>query len=126
MMKSFNYCNMDHQNYRRAKKRVQAKKDLFQRIFSFCTTIAILTLINVYFTPGHYWVLYVAFFWGIGLMYETFGFIRQHSIDERWEEREIEKEMKRMKAEDDYLELKEIKKQAPPEKPSTWKDSDLV
>jgi len=90
--------------------------------------------INLFITRGYMWSLWVIFFWGLSVLKEAFdiyGLPGGNSED--WEEREIEKEMERIKRlgdgseravfeEDDLLEEKESVKP-----PSTkWNEDDLV
>lgn len=88
---------MESKYYEKAKKKVEEKKKFHRHLQSYI----IVNLIMVFtgsFRFGWYWA---AFFWGIGLFshfVKAYGFMGLSDDDTEWEEREIEKEVRRMKA----------------------------
>ena len=58
--------NMKDSDIRRmAKNRVEFR----DHIYVYIVVNLVLFAINLWFTPGFYWFLFVAFFWGIGLIF---------------------------------------------------------
>ena len=118
--------------YKKAKKRVKAKKGFFYHFFAYALVLAMLSTImyfenNQEFLP----VIIVGLSWGIGLASHYFGvFGTEHlgflGVNSNWEEEELEKEVERLtrkkelkeriKSEEDYmedpdfLELKEVER----------------
>ncbi len=120
---------MTDQKYERARRRVKEKREFYQHLSSYLTVIGGLFLLNVFTSPGgHLWFIYPALGWGIGLAshyFKVFG-LGQYGSDS-WEEREMEKELRRLNAgqeEEDYLDLPELKREEQPRK--KWDDEDLV
>jgi hypothetical protein len=125
---------MNKHIYEEAKNRVKKKKKFRDNLSSFIVWGGAMLFINLFITRGYMWSLWVIFFWGLSVLKEAFdiyGLPGGNSED--WEEREIEKEMERIKRlgdgseravfeEDDLLEEKESVKP-----PSTkWNEDDLV
>ena len=108
---------------KKAKKRIEAKKGFYAHLGSYVGTILFLFIINFMTSPQHWWFIYPATGWGIGLLghyFGVFGFFGMQGPD--WEEKALQKEMKRLREqnlasefeadntpdlEDDHLELKE-------------------
>jgi hypothetical protein len=125
---------MNKHIYEEAKNRVKKKKKFRDNLSSFIVWGGAMLFINLFITRGYMWSLWVIFFWGLSVLKEAFdiyGLPGGNSED--WEEREIEKEMERIKRlgdgseravfeEDDLLEENESVKP-----PSTkWNEDDLV
>ncbi len=121
----------------RARKRVKEKKEFYGHLVSFATTMPFLIFINLWTSPNFLWFFFPLFGWGIGLVshyYKVFGFFGRSGNE--WEEKAIEKEIKRLKSQsegdkyqeetleldDDYLDLNE-KLKKPNKK---WREDDLV
>ncbi|GJM35892.1 MAG: hypothetical protein DHS20C18_48930 [Saprospiraceae bacterium] len=88
--------------YKKAKKRVQAKKGFFYHLLAYAFTVGMLYAIMHFEKNGEILpVIIVALSWGIGLAthyFKTFG--TEHldflGINSNWEEEELEKEIKRL------------------------------
>ncbi len=126
----------DRKLIEKAKKKVQAKKDFFAHLMSFIGTMVFLFIVNLVTSPDFWWVLFPFAGWGLtvlGHYFSVFGFFGIKSED--WEEKEIAKEMDRLKQKEydpnhidknesiseDRLELKErvqLRK--------NWEDDELV
>ena len=123
---------------KKAKKRVKKKKEFFEHLISFISTMVFLLIINLLTSPGYLWVVWPLLGWGVGLAihyFTVFGFFGLGTED--WEEREFEREMWKIKSkelpedqDDDYLELDsndslELKQQERMYR-KKWDDRDLV
>ncbi|MBU2893098.1 2TM domain-containing protein [Colwellia sp. D2M02] len=81
---------------RKAMKYVEGIKGFYGHLFSFVSSIIVLTLINLFLTPGYLWVLWVIFGWGIGIVshgiqvFEVFSF-----FSPEWEKKQVEKRLGR-------------------------------
>lgn len=122
---------------KRARKRVKEKKEFYSHLISFVSTMLFLIFINLWTSPEFLWFFFPLFGWGIGLTshyFKVFGFFGRTGSD--WEEKAIEKELKRLKSEskednyheesleleDEYLDLnKKVKS-----KETKWREDDLV
>ncbi len=82
--------NID-QKYIKAKKRVEDLKGFYANLISYIIIIPMLALINYYTTwDSHWWFLYPAIFWGLGVVihgFTVFGF------GSDWEERKLKEFM---------------------------------
>lgn len=88
----------DDKLYREARKRVRRKKKFFSHLLSYFTIGLFLTFINWYTRPGHWWVQWVWIGWGIGIFFHAIGLYKRNILfGDEWEEKEIQKEMDRMK-----------------------------
>jgi len=135
--------------YRKAKKRVKAKKNFFIHFGVFSATVALLFTINyITFHEAHIWWAFIpSVAWGIaivahyisvfgvgivGKLLNSFGYDAPEDND--WEANEMKKEMEKIKRQnynksiddnitvpDDKLELKEFKKLR-----DEWDDRDFV
>ena len=74
----------------RAEKIVDEKIGFYHHLYSYIVVNVILAVINILFSPDHWWFIWVSFFWGIGLVTH---FVRTHIYRDRM----IEKEMEKMK-----------------------------
>ncbi len=116
--------------FKAAKKRVKAKKEFYRHLVTFIIVMPFLFAINILTSPFYLWFWYPLLGWGVGLaihFFTVFGF--QGRFYDKWEAKEIEKELRRMKKKNDEfdpgpeeeLELKEFKKLR-----KDWEDSDFV
>ena len=90
----------DSKYYQRARERVEEKKKFHNHLRSYIIVNLIILFTGVFFRG---WMM-AAFFWGIGLFshfVKAYGFFGIGNYDE-WENQEIEKEVKRMKAKEKY------------------------
>ncbi|WP_282782992.1 2TM domain-containing protein [Phaeodactylibacter xiamenensis] len=119
---------MENNSYERARKRVKEKKKFYEHLGSFLIVNIFLFLLNIFTSPSHFWFIYPLLGWGVGLMshyYQVFGFPGMRGETADWEQREMEKELRRLDSgyhDEDHLELKELDKK--PQK--KWRDEDLV
>lgn len=121
---------------KKAAKRVKEKKDFFSHLISFVSTMVFLVILNMLTSPEYWWFIWPLLGWGIGIVshyFTVFGFFGMGTRD--WEEREIRKEIAKIKQkelepdvdedvlelEDDRLELKDKIKLR-----RNWDDQDLV
>ena len=125
----------EEQLYFEAKKIVKKKKRFYRHLGAYIAVNSVFFFI-VFFDSGTFEWLFPMSFWGIGLFthyMSVFGFPGKNGLGgSEWEQQEIEKEMDKLRSENDIsevnlsldkdeLELKEfqtLRKQ--------WKDSDLV
>ncbi|MBT8508413.1 histidine kinase [Methanomicrobiaceae archaeon CYW5] len=84
--------------YRKAKKRVEEIRGFYLALAAYLLVNAFLAVINYLFTPGFWWVLFVAFFWGIGIIVQAYRvFAKNRFLGEEWEERKIREIMEKEK-----------------------------
>jgi uncharacterized membrane protein YdbT with pleckstrin-like domain len=84
--------------YIKAEKKVDEKIKFYRHLFSYVFVISILFVINYLFTPNEWWFLWVALFWGIGVLFNYIGvFILEDKFDELYKDNMIKKEMEKMK-----------------------------
>ncbi len=83
---------------KRAEEKVDLKIKFYRNLYSYIIVNIILAVINYLFTPHYWWVLYVVFFWGIGVL---FNFLKVFVLFEKFDsneyrERKIQEEMDKM------------------------------
>jgi len=84
--------------YNRAEKKVDEKIKFYRHLFSYVFVISILFVVNYLFTPNEWWFLWIALFWGIGVLFNYMGvFILDDKFDELYKDNMIKKEMEKMK-----------------------------
>jgi predicted tellurium resistance membrane protein TerC len=80
--------------YEMAKKRVEELKDFYGHLTAYIIVIAFLGVINLLTSPTFWWFLFVAFFWGIGLIAHAASvFLKRGIFSKEWEEKKIRKYM---------------------------------
>lgn len=80
--------------YKRAEEIVEKKIKFYRNLQAYIIVNAFLAVINWFFTPEFWWVLFPVFFWGIGVFKDflmAFVFVDKFSDDYR--ERKIQEEM---------------------------------
>lgn len=80
--------------YRRAEEIVDKKIKFYKNLQVYIVVNAFLAIINWFFSPEFWWVLFPVFFWGIGVFKDfliAFVFVDRFSDDYR--ERKIQEEM---------------------------------
>ncbi len=127
---------MEKDVYELAKKRVKKKKGFYGHLSAFIAVSIFFFIMNVatYGESGEWWFFFPVLPWSIGLIihyFSVFG-LPGNVGNADWEEREIEKEARRIRgqleplpdleAEEDELQLPEIKRA----KDERWADDDLV
>jgi hypothetical protein len=121
---------MEDYKYEQARKRVEKKKGFYQHLGSYVSVIGFLFILNMITSPAHFWFIYPALGWGVGLAshyFSVFGLPGGGSGSDEWEQREMEKELRRLnsgKAEEEHLDLPELEQEKAPGK--KWSDEDLV
>lgn len=121
---------MSNSSYKRARKKVDEKKKFYQHFTSFAVMSIFFFVLNMMTSPFEWWFYWPIMGWGIGVTmhyFKAFGFPGVGPTDEHWEQREMEKEMRRLnkgadQLDEDRLELPELERQ--PQR--QWKDEDLV
>lgn len=123
------------EQYHEARKRVAEKRKFYRHLSSYLTFAIFFFILNLLTSPGRWWFYWPLLGWGIGIVshyFKAFGLPGEHA----WEEREIEREMRRMnknglpspqyrKGEDyEEMELKEIRREK--QRSQNWRDEDLV
>ena len=82
----------------RAEKIVDEKIGFYHHLYSYIVVNVILAIINILFSPDHWWFMWVSFFWGIGLVSHFIKtFIVFDKFNEKHRENMIEKEMEKMR-----------------------------
>ncbi|MEM6965824.1 MAG: 2TM domain-containing protein [Bacteroidota bacterium] len=125
--------------YRKAQKRVKAKKGFYTHFAVFCASAIFLFTTNYLISPKFWWAFFPTLGWAIGIVahyFSTFGLPTLQGED--WEERALQKEIIRLERKqsilpkiegtdenitlpDEELELKEFKKLR-----KEWDDRDFV
>ena len=85
--------------YKIAEDRVEKKIKFYKNLQAYIIVNAFLAVINWFFSPEFWWVLFPVFFWGIGVLKDflmAFVFVDRFSEDYR--ERKIKEEMEKLKA----------------------------
>ena len=83
--------------YKRAEEIVEKKIRFYKNLQAYIIVNAFLAIINWFFTPEFWWVLFPVFFWGIGVFKDfliAFVFVDKFSDDYR--ERKIQEEMMKL------------------------------
>ncbi len=85
---------MDNEQYEKAKKRLEELKGFYSHLIVYIVIITFLAVVNFFTTPGFWWFLFVAFFWGIGLLAHALSvFSRRGLFSKDWEERKVREYM---------------------------------
>lgn len=82
-----------------AEKRVERKIKFKRNLYSYIFVNIILAVINFIFTPEYWWVLWVMFFWGIGVLINFLNaYVLFDKFDsEEYRERKIQEEMEKLR-----------------------------
>lgn len=91
---------MDYHIYKLAKKKVKEKRKFYSHLLTWGTMSVFFILLNL-FTSDYFWAVFPILGWGIGL---AFHGIKVFSINygDEWEEREIQKEMDKLRQRETY------------------------
>lgn len=123
---------MDYQ-YERAKRRVREKKKFLRQLATYIVMSLFFIILNGATYSGTWWFMWPMMGWGIGLFihyFKVYGLPGVGPIESEWEEKEMQKELSRMRRkeekfrsyeEEEPLDLKEIKPQK-----RAWRDDELV
>ncbi len=128
---------MSSNNYHKARKRVRGKKGFYYHLAVAISVGLFLIAINLLVNPWVNWAIYPILAWGLVLFFHYLlavgiPFI---NLDKNWEDREIEREIRKMERKknqlgpvqedhlelDEKLELKEFKKLR-----EEWDDQEFV
>ena len=133
---------MDERDYNAARKKVKAKKGFYAHFGVYIATGIFFILMNAltFQEDPEIWAFYPIVSWGLGILihyFTVFGLPGIGPLDKEWEDKEIEKELDKVRSrsnsepiqddfdtldlEDDSLDLKAQKKIDP-----RYRDSDLV
>ena len=107
---------------KKARKQVKKKKEFYQHLMTYVTTMAFLIAVNLLTPTDHIWFVYPMMGWGMAIIFhyvDVFGVPGFGMLDKNWEEQELENELRRMRGDDlprlpeadqDGLKLKELRK----------------
>ena len=85
-------------DYERAAERVDSKLRFYRNLQAYIVVNAFLGIINWFFTPEFWWVMFPVFFWGIGVFKDFLkAFVFTDIYSEEYRERKISEEMEKMK-----------------------------
>ena len=131
---------MEERYYNQARKQVKKKKRFYRHLTSYIIINFFLFAINQMTDPFEQWFFFPLLSWGVAIAFHyinVFGLPGNKALSPEWEEKEIQKEIYRLKKEDslrydrpidheitvpdEELELKEFKNLR-----KEWDDSDLV
>lgn len=125
---------MRDDQYEKAKKRVEEKKKFYKGLSTYLVMSIFFYILNQVTYSGSWWYYWPMMGWGIGILlqyFKLFGIPGLMPVEGDWEEKELEKELSRMRQKDrtyqdsgeadDYLDLRE----AEPQKRG-WRDDELV
>lgn len=125
----------EDQQLEQARRRVKEKKKFYTHLTTYLVMGGFFFTLNVLTSPGNWWFYWPMMGWGIGVAiqyFKVFGFPGSGLGSPEWEERELEKEMKRLNPNrkkagldlDSHLELREL--DANPQKEASYRKDDLV
>ncbi|HUT64584.1 MAG TPA: 2TM domain-containing protein [Spirochaetota bacterium] len=82
--------------YERAKRIASSKVSFIRHFITYIVVLAVLALINNLTSRGYQWWLWIALFWGIGIIFDflkTYVFMggRMKSLEDRMVKREMER-----------------------------------
>ncbi len=82
----------------KAKKKVKERKDFYQHLMSYAIVNTFLFALNIITSPGYLWFVFPLMGWGVGLAFHyvsVFGIPGFDILSKEWEERELEKELRK-------------------------------
>ena len=109
-----------------ARKKVKEKKEFYSNFYSWISVSIFLFIINGLTSPQFIWAFFPFIGWGIGVFFHGLS-VFSPRFNGDWEEKEITKEIKRLKErhglyeDEEYLDLDDLKELRP-----RYKDSDFV
>lgn len=122
--------------YEQARQKVEEKKKFFKGLSSYLVMCTFFVVLNTITFSGGWWFMWPMMGWGIAIAikyFQLFGLpgMEQYGSDE-WEEKEMEKELKRMRRKDsgrreyypeeeEGLELRQMQTEK-----RGWRDDELV
>lgn len=89
-------ANPTEQQEREAFRYVRHLRGFYAHLFQYVFVCLALLALNLVFSPGYLWALWVVFGWGIGVASHAFGVFRPHwPFGPDWERRQVEKRLGR-------------------------------
>ncbi len=110
---------MEPEIYREARRRVDEKAKFYKHLFFYLAFNGIFMVIAIFGRGRPFPLFPVAFFWGLGVVFHylrVFGFPGSGILSETWKDKEIKKEMDRLRSQrempskEEELQLKELRK----------------
>ena len=84
-------------DFDRAAERVDKKIKFYRNFMAYVLVNAFLAVINFLFTPEFWWVMFPAFFWGLGVLKDfLMAFVFADMFGEDYRERKIQEEMMKL------------------------------
>ncbi len=100
--------------YRKARRRVRAKKGFYYHFAVYFCIISFLAFVNVADFDGEVWFVYPMMAWGIAIAMHYVGVFgipgSKKLLSKEWEEREMERELRKF----EYLEQKKYESEIVP------------
>jgi len=91
--------NDDSRMYEEARERVKKKKDFYGHLTTYVIVGIFFFVLNMLTSPFDWWFYWPMLGWGIGLAshyFSAFGLPGAEALDEEWEQREIDREVRRL------------------------------
>ena len=85
--------------YKKARKRVKAKKEFYQHFTAYIIVIGFLFVLNMLTSPFNWWFYWPMLGWGIGIAFhytDVFGLPFFRVLSDEWEEKEMQKELNKI------------------------------
>lgn len=125
---------MEKDIYQKAREKVKEKKKFNKDLSAFLIWGSALFLINIFIARGYMWSLWVIFFWGLAILKQAIDVYGFQFGEKDWEEKEIQKEIERMKRLEEGSDSNDFPRQAesPVHKEEedaeerSWDEKDLV
>jgi hypothetical protein len=88
---------MEDWKYKEAQKRVKKMKDFYGHFTSYLIMSVFFIFINLFTSRGYFWAIWPILGWGIGIAFHAMDVFGFPGIGKDWEERQLEKEMDRLR-----------------------------
>ena len=83
--------------YQRAEEIVEKKIKFYRNLQAYLIVNAFLAVVNWFFTPEFWWVMFPVFFWGLGVFKDFLtAFVFTDGFSEDYRERKIQEEMMKL------------------------------
>ena len=115
---------MEEKIIEEARKKVSAKKGFFVHLFFYLIGAIIFISVNMVGDSSDIWFHKPLLAWGISVVIHFFmAFeVSFKNVGKQWEDEQLEKEIRKLKSEEDQLTLKQLQKT----KSQNWDDQELV
>lgn len=88
--------NSPEEQEKEAFRQVRKLRGFYVHLFQYVMVVGLLTVINVAFSPGSPWVLWVIAGWGLGILSHAFAVFRPSWVlGPHWERAQVEKRLGR-------------------------------